>query len=212
MTTAPASRNDPDTHADVLIVGAGLSGIGAACRLQTDAPGIGYAIVEARGSSGGTWDLFRYPGIRSDSDMFTLGYLRDTAAAYGVDDHITYHARVVRADWSSAHARWTVSLEDTRTGRRSERTCGFLFVCSGYYRYDAGYTPSWPGIDDFGGTVVHPQHWPADLDVAGKRVAVIGSGATAGTLVPALVDAGARVTMVQRSPSYVMTLPTKKQI
>ncbi len=188
--------------------------------------------MEARGVSGGTWDLFRYPGVRSDSDMHTLGYrfrpwrskqpiaagpdilryVRETAAVFGVDDHITYHAAVVRADWSSEHSRWTVTLEDSGTGQRSERTCMFLYVCSGYYRYDKGYVPAWPGVEDFRGSVVHPQHWPADLDVAGQRVAVIGSGATAVTLVPALAKAGARVTMVQRSPSYVMTLPTRDPI
>ena len=215
------------TYTDVLIVGAGLSGIGAACRLQTDAPGTTYAIVEARGTSGGTWDLFRYPGIRSDSDMFTLGYdfrpwteaksiadgdsilryVRETATTYGVDERIEYHTTVVAADWSSADARWTVTVEHTESGERSTRTCGFLYVCTGYYRYDEGYTPTWPGFADFTGTVVHPQHWPEDLDVAGKHVVVIGSGATAVTLVPALADQGARVTMLQRSPSYVLAMP-----
>lgn len=216
-------------HVDVLIVGAGLSGIGAACRLQMLAPGTSYAIVEARAVSGGTWELFRYPGVRSDSDMFTLGYpfrpwkrreaiaggdtilryLRETAAAYGVDKQICYRTRVVRADWSGDRARWTVTVEDTETGVRSERTCGFLYLCSGYYRYDEGYTPTWPGQDDFTGTLVHPQHWPADLDVTGKRVLVIGSGATAVTMVPALAESAAKVTMLQRSPSYVLSLPGK---
>ena len=171
MSTTPASPPDPVTpgHVDVLIVGAGLSGIGAACHLQAEAPGTSYALVEARGASGGTWDLFRFPGVRSDSDMFTLGYpfrpwkdsrsivggaeilryLRETAAAYGVDRQVSYHTRVVRADWSSPDARWTVTVEDTRSGDRTRRTCGFLYLCSGYYRYDQGYTPSWPGQDDF---------------------------------------------------------------
>jgi monooxygenase len=214
---------------DVLIVGAGLSGIGAACHLQRDAPGSSYAIVEARGTSGGTWDLFRYPGVRSDSDMFTLGYafrpwrqaesiaagdkilryVRETAAAYGVDEHITYDSRVVRADWSGESARWTVTVEHASSGERTTRTCGFLYLCSGYYRYDQGYTPSWPNRADFTGTVVHPQTWPQDLDVSGRRVVVVGSGATAVTLVPALAKAGARVTMLQRSPSFVMALPAR---
>ena len=219
-------------YVDVLIVGAGLSGIGAACHLQDLAPGRSFAIVEARAASGGTWDLFRFPGIRSDSDMFTLGYtfrpwtaanaiagggqilryLRDTAAAHGVDQHISYHSRVVRADWSGADARWTVTVEDTRTGTQTERRCGFLYLCAGYYRYDQAYTPDWPGRDSFAGRVVHPQHWPEDLDLTGQRVAVIGSGATAVTLVPAIAAQAAKVTMVQRSPSYVMALPAKDPI
>src|ERR1700721_293685 len=165
-------------YVDVLIVGAGLSGIGAACRLQELAPGRSFAIVEARGASGGTWDLFRFPGVRSDSDMFTLGYpfrpwkdstsivggaeilryLRETAAAYGVDHQISYHTRVVRAEWSSQEARWTVTVEDTGSGERTRRTCGFLYLCSGYYRYDQGYSPSWPGQEDFAGPGVHAQH------------------------------------------------------
>ena len=219
-------------YVDVLIVGAGLSGIGAACHLQALAPGRSFAIVEARAASGGTWDLFRFPGIRSDSDMFTLGYtfrpwtaanaiagggqilryLRDTAAARGVDEHISYHSRVVRADWSGADARWTVTIEDTRTGTQAERRCGFLYLCAGYYRYDEGYTPDWPGRDSYAGRVVHPQHWPDDLDLTGKRVVVIGSGATAVTLVPAIADQAAHVTMVQRSPSYVLAMPAKDPI
>ena len=234
MSTTPASS--PDTvmpgHVDVLIVGAGLSGIGAACHLQAEAPGTSYALVEARGASGGTWDLFRFPGVRSDSDMFTLGYpfrpwkdsrsivggpeilryLRETASAYGVDRQISYHSRVVRADWSSRDARWTVTLEDTRSGERTRRTCGFLYLCSGYYRYDQGYTPSWPGQEDFAGTVVHPQHWPEDLDVTGKRVVVIGSGATAVTIVPALAGTAGHVTMLQRSPSFVLPIPARDPV
>jgi monooxygenase len=231
MATAAAGHPDPP-HVDVLIVGAGLSGIGAACHLQREAPGLSYAIVEARAASGGTWDLFRFPGVRSDSDMYTLGYafrpwrgrdaiadgaqilryLRQTAAAYGVDRQITYHRRVVRADWSAAQARWTVTLEDAGTGERSTRSCGFLYLCTGYYRYDQGYTPAWPGQPDFGGLVVHPQHWPAGLDVAGQRVVVIGSGATAVTIVPALAGTAARVTMLQRSPSYILSLPGRDPV
>ena len=215
-------------HVDVLIVGAGLSGIGAACHLQTGNPGTSYAIVEARGASGGTWDLFRYPGVRSDSDMFTLGfpfrpwtgresivggekilrYLRETATEYGVDRHITYHCRVAAAQWSSGDARWTVTVEQAQTGERSQRTCGFLYLCAGYYRYDQGYTPQWAGLDDYAGQLVHPQHWPEDLDVTGKRVVVIGSGATAVTLVPALAQTAAQVTMLQRSPSFFLPLAT----
>jgi len=227
----PEGTTGPE-HVDVLIVGAGLSGIGAACRLQTDAPGTSYAIVEARGASGGTWDLFRFPGVRSDSDMFTLSYpfrpwtranaiaggdeillyVRETAAAYGIDRRICYHSRVVRADWSSDEARWRVTVEHATSGVRTTLTCGFLYLCSGYYRYDQGYTPAWPGRDDFAGVIVHPQHWPADLDVTGKRVVVIGSGATAVTLVPALAKAAARVTMLQRSPSYILSLPGRDRI
>jgi monooxygenase len=221
-------------HVDVLIVGAGLSGIGAACRLETEAPGTSYAIIEARGASGGTWDLFRYPGVRSDSDMHTLGYpfrpwrqpeaiasgadilryLRETAAVYGVDGQISYHRRVTQAHWSTPEARWTVQTEDTGTedtgtGARAEWTCGLLYLCAGYYSYDQGYTPDWPGQADFAGRIVHPQAWPEDLDVAGQRVIVIGSGATAVTLVPALTQGGAQVTMVQRSPSYLLSLPSR---
>jgi monooxygenase len=224
---ATASQAVLPEETDVLIVGAGLSGIGAACRLQMQAPGTSYAIVEARDVSGGTWELFKYPGVRSDSDMFTLGfpfrpwaereaitgggeilrYLRETAAVYGVDKQISYHCRVTGASWSGDEARWTVTIEHTDTGATSQVRCGFLYLCSGYYRYDEGYTPQWPGQQDYVGTLVHPQHWPAGLDLAGKKVAVIGSGATAVTMVPALAETAAKVTMVQRSPSYVLSLP-----
>jgi monooxygenase len=227
----PEGTSDPE-EVDLLIVGAGLSGIGAACRLETDAPGMSYAIVEARGAIGGTWDLFRFPGVRSDSDMFTLSYpfrpwtraraiaggdeilryVRETAAAYGIDRRIRYHSRVVRADWSSQEARWLVTVEHTSSGALTTLTCRFLYLCSGYYRYDQGYTPTWPGQDEFAGVVVHPQQWPADLDVAGKRVVVIGSGATAVTLVPAIAKVAERVTMVQRSPSYILSLPGRDRI
>ncbi len=230
MSTTTDHRSEDLTttaHVDVLIVGAGLSGIGAVCHLQTDASGTSYTILEGRSASGGTWDQFRYPGVRSDSDMFTLAYafrpwtgaksivegdeilryVRETATAYGVDRHIRYHSRVVAAAWSTGDARWTVTVENPETGVRTAQTCGFLYLCSGYYRYDKGYTPTWPGREGFAGAVVHPQHWPADLDVAGKHVVVIGSGATAVTLVPALAAAGAQVTMLQRSPSYLMAIP-----
>jgi monooxygenase len=221
-----------DGHVDVLIVGAGLSGIDAACHLELDAPGLSYAILEARGASGGTWDLFRFPGVRSDSDMYTLGfpfrpwtdsksivpggeilhYLRETAAEHGVDQKITYHRKVIGASWSSAPARWTVTVQDTLTGQTSERSCDFLYVCAGYYRYDQGYTPDWPGLSQFGGTVVHPQFWPDELDLAGKRVVLIGSGATAATILPAIAGTAGHVTMLQRSPSYVMSMPNADPI
>ena len=214
-------------HVDVLIVGAGLSGVGAACHLQAECPGKSYAILEARSASGGTWDLFRYPGIRSDSDMFTLGYsfrpwkeakaiangpsilryIRDTARENGVEQNIRYNRRVVSASWSSAQARWTVEVQRADTGETEQLTCGFLFGNTGYYRYDEGYTPELAGIERFEGQVVHPQHWPEDLDYCGKRIVVIGSGATAVTLIPSLAERAAHVTMLQRSPSYVFSLP-----
>jgi monooxygenase len=214
-------------HVDVLIVGAGLSGIGAAHHLATDAPGKTYAILEARDAIGGTWDLFRYPGIRSDSDMYTLGYafrpwreakaiadgssileyVRSTAREHGIERRIRFRHRVVRAEWSSADARWTVEAERGDTGETVRLTCGFLFMCSGYYRYDEGYTPAFAGMERFGGRIVHPQHWGDDVDYAGRRVVVIGSGATAVTLVPALAERAAHVTMLQRSPSYILSLP-----
>jgi monooxygenase len=214
-------------HVDVLIVGAGLSGIGAAYHLQDKLPGRTYALLEARDALGGTWDLFRYPGIRSDSDLHTFGYafkpwrdeqaiadgdailryLRETAEEHGIERHIRYGHRVVRAAWSSERARWTVDVE--RGGGTVQMTAGWLFCASGYYRYDEGYSPPFPGSERFAGRIVHPQHWPGDLDHAGKRVAVIGSGATAVTLVPAMAADAAHVTMLQRSPSYVISLPSR---
>ena len=205
-------------HLDVLIVGAGLSGIGAAHHVRADCSWATYAIFEARDAIGGTWDLFRYPGVRSDSDMFTLGYpfrpwdgeksiadgqdildyICDTAAAEGIDRNIRFGHRIVSADWSSPEARWHVVAERTEGGQTVELTCGFLFSCSGYYRYDRGHQPDFDGMDSFAGTIVHPQLWPEDLDHAGKRVVVIGSGATAVTLAPSMARTAAHVTMLQR--------------
>ncbi|MEZ0363556.1 flavin-containing monooxygenase [Mycobacterium sp. pUA109] len=213
-------------HLDVVIVGAGISGISAAWHLQDRCPTKSYVILERRADLGGTWDLFRYPGIRSDSDMFTLGfrfkpwesaqsiadgdkikaYIKEAAAENGIDQHIRYRQKVVAADWSDADNRWTVTVDSDGTQR--EITCSFLFACSGYYNYDEGYSPKFPGAEDFQGTIVHPQHWPEDLDYAGKKIVVIGSGATAVTLIPSLVKSGAgHVTMLQRSPTYIGSLP-----
>jgi monooxygenase len=219
-------------HLDVLIVGAGLSGIGAAWHLQDRCPGKSYAILEARGDLGGTWDLFRYPGIRSDSDMHTLGYrfkpwtasnsitdgpsileyVRQTARENGIEETIRFQHRVVAAEWSSEEARWTVEAERADSGERVTLTCDFLWSCSGYYRYDEGYTPEFEGVDRFPGPVIHPQHWPEDLDYEGRRVVVIGSGATAVTLVPAMAEKAAHVTMLQRSPTYIASLPAQDRI
>jgi monooxygenase len=216
-------------HLDVLVVGAGLSGVGAGCYLERECPWASYAIFEARDAIGGTWDLFRYPGIRSDSDMHTLGYsfrpwdgeksiadgdsirqyIKDTAAEYGVDRRIRFNHRVTAADWSSADTRWHITAERTDTGQTLRLTAGFLFSCSGYYRYDHGYLPDFAGMDDFAGTVVHPQAWPEGFDATGKRIVVVGSGATAVTLVPALARSAAHVTMLQRSPTYIASLPQK---
>jgi monooxygenase len=219
----------PIEHLDVVIVGAGLSGLAAAYYLQTRCPTKRYAILEARAALGGTWDLFRYPGVRSDSDMYTLGfsfrpwrhaqaiadgpailhYLRATAAEYGIDRQIRYGHRVRRAHWSSATARWTVEAACGSDPEIVTCTCAFLYMCSGYYDYAAGYTPAWPGVAEFAGRLVHPQQWPSNLDYAGKRVVVIGSGATAVTLAPALAQQAAHVTMLQRSPSYIVARPSQ---
>ena len=219
-------------HLNVVIVGAGLSGIGAACHLQTQHPGKRYAILEGRSEIGGTWSLFQYPGIRSDSDMYTFGYsfrpwtgakaisdgssilayLHDTATEYGVHRHIRFQHRVVRASWTSSQARWLIEIE-VGAGKETTRcTCDFLYICSGYYDYDNGYAPGFPGQENFRGRIVHPQDWPQDLGYAGKHVVVIGSGATAITLVPALAGQAAHVTMLQRSPSYVTALPATDAI
>jgi cation diffusion facilitator CzcD-associated flavoprotein CzcO len=214
-------------HVDVLIVGAGLSGIGAACHLEMNLPGKTYAILEAREGIGGTWDLFRYPGIRSDSDMYTLGYsfkpwskaksiadgpdileyVKETAREHDIERHIRFGHRVVRAEWSSDEQRWTVLAERTDTGETVRVSAGFVFMCSGYYNYEHGYQPSFPGAEEFGGEIVHPQFWPENLDYAGKRVVVIGSGATAVTLVPAMAQDAEHVTMLQRSPTWIVSLP-----
>ncbi len=229
METTSAERA---AHLDVLIVGAGLSGVGAGHYLQTECPWADYEIFEARDAIGGTWDLFRYPGIRSDSDMHTLGYsfrpwdgeksiadgdsilqyIKDTARESGVDTHIRFNHRITAASWSTADSLWRITAERTDTGEIFELSASFLFCCSGYYRYDHGYLPDFDGMTDFAGTVVHPQAWPEGLDVGGKQVVVIGSGATAVTLVPALARSASHVTMLQRSPSYVASLPEKSPV
>jgi cation diffusion facilitator CzcD-associated flavoprotein CzcO len=217
---------------DVAIIGAGLSGIGAACHLRRECPGRSLAILEARGASGGTWDLFRYPGVRSDSDMHTLGYsfkpweearaiadgpsilsyLRETAREFAIEPLIRYRRRVRSADWDSATQRWTLTISNEERGEEETLCARFLHLCSGYYRYDRGYEPAFEGRDSFRGTWVHPQHWPEDLDYAGKKVVVIGSGATAMTLVPAMAQGGARVVMVQRSPTWVISRPARDRL
>jgi monooxygenase len=230
--TSPAPTAPEPTspeHVDVLVIGAGLSGIGAASHLRRSLPRKRFVILEAREALGGTWDLFRYPGIRSDSDMYTLGfrfrpwtgrksiadgadilrYLEDTARDEGVADHIRYRRRVESLAWDSASARWTAEVRRVDTGEAETITAGFVYGCTGYYRYEEGYTPDFPGTDRFRGRIVHPQHWPEDLDPAGKRFVVIGSGATAVTLVPSLAREAGHVTMLQRSPTYITSLPDR---
>jgi monooxygenase len=218
-------------HFDVLIVGAGISGIDAGYRLQAESPTKTYVILEGRNAIGGTWDLFRYPGVRSDSDMYTLGYsfrpwadkkaiadgplIRDyieqTAREYGIDKKIRFGHQVKRASWSSQQAVWTVEATSP-DGKSLQITGNFLYMCSGYYEYSEGYMPGWPGLEQFRGSIVHPQHWPEDLDYQGKRIVVIGSGATAVTLVPALARTAAQVTMLQRSPSYIVARPSEDPV
>ncbi|MFZ1908606.1 MAG: NAD(P)/FAD-dependent oxidoreductase [Burkholderiales bacterium] len=218
-------------HFDVLIVGAGLSGIGAGYHLQTRCRGRTYAILEGRDAIGGTWDLFRYPGIRSDSDMYTLGYsfrpweqanaiadgpsilkyVRDTAREHGIERRIRFGHQAKRASWSSQDARWTVAAERGSAKEAVQFSCNFLFVCGGYYNYAQGYTPAFPGAERFAGRIVHPQKWSDDIDYAGKRVVVIGSGATAVTLVPELAKQAAHVTMLQRSPTWVVARPARDE-
>ncbi|TGN38972.1 flavin-containing monooxygenase [Marinobacter confluentis] len=221
-----------EQHTDVLIVGAGVSGIGMACHLRRDCPGKSFTILERRDSLGGTWDLFRYPGIRSDSDMYTFGfsfrpwtggkvladgpsikrYLADTAEEYDVTSHIRFGLALKHAEWSSENACWRITAEREATGEPLTFTANFLIGCTGYYNYDAGYKPDFPGEEVFKGQVVHPQHWPEHLDYKGKQVVVIGSGATAVTLVPKMAEQASHVTMLQRSPTYLMPLPSDDRI
>jgi monooxygenase len=216
-------------HLDVLIVGAGIAGICTAYYLQKRCPQKRFTLLEGREAIGGTWDLFQYPGVRSDSDMHTLGYsfrpwqdpkviadgpailqyIRETAAVFGIDQQIRFNHRVQRAIWSSADAQWTVEAVHGPDQEIVSFTCNFLCMCTGYYDYDQGYTPVWPGIEQFTGRIVHPQQWPKDLDYAGKQVVVIGSGATAVTLVPAMAEQAAHVTMLQRSPTYIVSRPSR---
>ena len=216
-------------HFDVLIVGAGLSGIGAACHLQRECPQHRFAILENRPRIGGTWDLFRYPGVRSDSDMYTLGYafkpweqpqaiasgesirnyVEETAEEHGVDRLIRFGHKVISADWSASQARWTLQIERADQGDTVQMSCNFLLMCAGYYSYEQGYAPAFPGSENFRGRIVHPQHWTPDIDYADKRVVVIGSGATAVTLVPAMAKTAAHVTMLQRSPTWVVARPAE---
>ena len=230
-TATVAIPSAPVRHVDVLVVGAGISGIGAVCHLQERCPGKSFGIVEARESFGGTWDLFRFPGIRSDSDLYTFGYrfkpwqgkpiatadeilkyLEETIEEHGLAQHIYYGHRVEAVSWSTDEAVWTVQATRIETGERVAFTCGFLWMCQGYYSYDGGYTPEYPGMDRFEGLVVHPQAWPEDLDYKDKRVVVIGSGATAVTMAPAMAEAVEHLVVLQRSPSYVISRDNRPQL
>jgi cation diffusion facilitator CzcD-associated flavoprotein CzcO len=219
-------------HVDVIIVGAGLSGIGGACHLKTECPQKSFVILEGREQMGGTWDLFRYPGVRSDSDMYTLGYrfrpwrdnkamadgpailnyIHATANEFDVDKTIRYNHRVRCVSWSSKHTRWIVEAESGPDKNLVQLSGNFVYLCTGYYDYESGYTPEWSGVERFRGKIVHPQQWPEDLDYAGKRIVVIGSGATAVTLVPAMAERAAHVTMLQRSPSYIVSRPAEDKV
>lgn len=228
----PHPQKKTDDILDVLIIGAGISGIGTACHLERECPGQTYAILDRRDDVGGTWDLFRYPGIRSDSDVFTFGfqfkpwtrtkiladgesikeYIRESAQEYGVDKHIRFGLKVSQANWSSEESCWQVTAANTRTGKLERYRGRFLIMGTGYYNYDQGYEPEFPGIENFGGQVVHPQKWPEDLDYDGKKVVIIGSGATAVTLVPSMAGKAEHVTMLQRSPSYIFSVPQYDRI
>ena len=220
-------QESTNSYHDVVIIGAGLSGIGAACHLKKALPDVDFIILEGRDRMGGTWDLFRYPGIRSDSDMHTLGYcfkpwteakmiadgpailkyIRETAAEYGIEERIRYQRRLVKAEWSNEDCTWTLNVESGESKELQQIRCGFLLMCAGYYSYEHGHTPDFPGRERFSGRIVHPQAWPEVLDYSGKRVVIIGSGATAVTLLPELARTAGHVTMLQRSPTYMIAFP-----
>jgi len=217
---------------DVIIVGAGLSGIGAAYHVQTQNPGLSYAVLEGRPSMGGTWDFFKYPGLRSDSDMYTLGfsfypwknakaiangkdilaYIQETAAHFSIDEHIRYHHKVTDANWSSEDQLWTIQVAEHEGVPHTTLQCRFLFMCSGYYNYDTGHNPPFLGSESFEGKIIHPQYWDQSYDYTDKEVIVVGSGATAITLVPELAKKAKHVTMLQRSPGYILNLPSEDRV